>query len=482
MKFLQWEKDELKFKREKVLLFIEGILCVILLVSLCFNNNVWWDEASTIDLVINNTWKEILLYTAKDVHPPLYYFAAKAAVIIFGNSLFVIKMVSVFANIAMIVLGITKIYKRFGLKAASLFIFLSCFAPQMAVHGVMVRMYSWATFFILASAVYGYEALCDNRKSDWILFVLFSLGGVYTLYFACISISCIYLLVLIEIAVRQRKLLKRFWYAALGTTAGYLPWLYIFFRMTLVGLGGNQENTEGETIGILFRDFWRWAFDCNIKGDTLIYGGLVLLALFGVLLYNRKKQGKTGFEFFFVLMLCATPFYTIILGTIMNHMAGRMLLNRYIEPSLILVWLACAIGLSRYKNRLYYMAFACLILLGVENYRFVYHDEYDIAPLIHETEDFIETQMEPGDVVAYELEPYEVMYAYYMPQQELVYYKDLDLKEYLGKSFWYIDAWGGYFDAETVEDYQLQKEECGNFGIQSMDFKIYRITVNGDGK
>lgn len=229
MKFLQWEKDELKFKREKVLLFIEGILCVILLVSLCFNNNVWWDEASTIDLVINNTWKEILLYTAKDVHPPLYYFAAKAAVIIFGNSLFVIKMVSVFANIAMIVLGITKIYKRFGLKAASLFIFLSCFAPQMAVHGVMVRMYSWATFFILASAVYGYEALCDNRKSDWILFVLFSLGGgIHTLL--CLYFYFLYLLISADRdSGKTTKVVKKILVCGSGNDSGISSMaLYIF--------------------------------------------------------------------------------------------------------------------------------------------------------------------------------------------------------------------------------------------------------------
>ena len=480
MNFLQWEKEELKFRWEKVLLFAEGILCAVLLISVCFNNNVWWDEASTIDLVINNTWKEILLYTAKDVHPPLYYFMVKLTTIIFGNSLFVIKMVSVFANIAMMVLGITKIYKRFGLKTASLFIFLSCFAPQMAAHGVMVRMYSWASFFVLASAVYGYEVLCENRKSDWILFVLFSLGGAYTLYFACVSISCIYLSMLIAVLVKRRELLKRFWCAVLAVIVGYLPWLYMFFRMTFGGLGENPENTEGETIGSLLKNFWTWAFGCNIKGDTLIYGGLVFLAIIGAWLYGRKKKDKT--EAFFVIVLCIVPTYTIFFGMIMNHMAGRMLLNRYIEPSLVLVWLACAVGLSRYRNRLFYAAFACIVLLGIENYRFVYHDEYDIAPLIHETEDFIETQMKPGDVVVYELEPYEVMYAYYMPQQELIYYKDLDLEQYQRKSFWYIDAWGGYFDTETAERYQLQKEECGNFGIQSMDFKIYRITVGDDGK
>lgn len=210
MKFLQWEKDELKFKREKVLLFVEGILSSILLISVCFNNNIWWDEAYTYDMAVNYGWKEIIMRTARDVHPPLYYFLVKLAVILFGNKLFVLKMVSVSACIAIMALGMTKVYKRFGYKTSCLLLFLSCFAPQMAVYGVQLRMYSWASFFVLASAIYGYEALSENKKCDWVLFVLFSLGGGYTLYFAFISISCIYLTILIAILAKRRELLKRF--------------------------------------------------------------------------------------------------------------------------------------------------------------------------------------------------------------------------------------------------------------------------------
>lgn len=178
MSFLQWEKNELKFKREKILLLMEGILCSILLISVCFNNNIWWDEAYTYDMAVNYGWKEIITRTARDVHPPLYYFLVKLAVILFGNKLFVLKMVSVSACIAIMTLGMTKIYKRFGYKTSCLLLFLSCFAPQMAVYGVQLRMYSWASFFVLASAVYGYEAFFENKKRDWVLFVLFSLGGV----------------------------------------------------------------------------------------------------------------------------------------------------------------------------------------------------------------------------------------------------------------------------------------------------------------
>ncbi len=477
---MQWNQKELNLKGERLLLFIESVLCLVLLVSVCFNNNVWWDEAYSYDLVSHNTFWGICVGTAIDVHPPLYYLLAKAVTLLFGNSLFVFKMTSIAANVAIMALGMTKVYRRFGLKTSAIFIFLSCFAPQMAFYAVQLRMYSWASFFVLASAVYGYEILCENKKSDWVLFVLFSLGGAYTLYFACISISAIYLFLLLVILVKRRDLLKRFLIACGATVAGYLPWLFVFLTVTFGGLDGFKESMPETTLGEIIGKFWLWAFESNVKCDELVYGGLIVLALAAVWLAKAGRPDKTEPVFATVLLLI--PVYTIFFGKILNDLATRRLLNRYIEPTLILIWLAFSVGIARYKNRVFYLAMGCVVLLGVENYRYVYHDEYHVAPLIHETENFIETNMEPGDVVVYELEPYELMYRYYMPEQELVYYENLDLEQFTGKSFWYIDAWGGYFDAETVEAYGLQREECGNFGIQSMDFKIYRITVAGNGK
>ena len=54
--------------------------------SLCFNNNIWTDEAFTIEL-LHSDFAGILKGTASDVHPPLYYLIAKCVTLVFGDSL-----------------------------------------------------------------------------------------------------------------------------------------------------------------------------------------------------------------------------------------------------------------------------------------------------------------------------------------------------------------------------------------------------------
>ena len=53
--------------------------------SLCFNNNIWTDEGYTMDLLRNcKTFQEVCNFTAKDVHPPLYYLILKVFTDRFG--------------------------------------------------------------------------------------------------------------------------------------------------------------------------------------------------------------------------------------------------------------------------------------------------------------------------------------------------------------------------------------------------------------
>lgn len=66
----------------------------VLYISLIFSNNIWTDEAFTIQLLKENL-QGIISGTAKDVHPPLYYIYLKAFVKIFGNSLISMKIASV---------------------------------------------------------------------------------------------------------------------------------------------------------------------------------------------------------------------------------------------------------------------------------------------------------------------------------------------------------------------------------------------------
>ena len=474
--WMQWNKEKLNLKYEKLIVAIEIILCTLVMLSVCFNNNIWWDEAYTYDIVLNNSMAEMIKTTALDVHPPLYYLILQVITGVFGDGLFVFKCVSILAAVFSMILGGTVIRKRWGIKTSVLFIFFAGFAPQMLFFNVQLRMYSWAAFFLLASAVYAYEIICENRIKDWVLFVFFSLCGAYTLYFAAVTCAIMYAFLLVYFMLRDRTQIKKWLIACGATIALYLPWLYLFLVFTTSMF---PEEAVSDTVieKGQFSEFILWAFESDIEADWIIYAGVCIVAL--LMLWKKKKEFAHG-KGIYLITLVATPVWTWLFGSVCTYMANKPVLHRYIFPSLMLFWLAIAILLGRFRNRVFYVVMMMVCILGMYNYKFVYFDEYHIAPRLEMTEQFIENNMSEDELVVYELEPFRIMYEYYMPGQNLVYLEDLNLKEQIGKSFWYIDAWGDYFSQEEIETYHIVKEEYGDFGIQSMDFKIYKITVNGN--
>ena len=43
---------------------------------LCFSNDIWYDELFTVGM-IEHSYSELIQFTARDVHPPLYYMITK---------------------------------------------------------------------------------------------------------------------------------------------------------------------------------------------------------------------------------------------------------------------------------------------------------------------------------------------------------------------------------------------------------------------
>ena len=83
----------------------------LLYISLIFNQNIWTDEAFTLQLVKGNL-KEIVQGTANDVHPPLYYFYSKLFYDITNGSLWVQKFITIIPQVLTYVLIATFLRKK----------------------------------------------------------------------------------------------------------------------------------------------------------------------------------------------------------------------------------------------------------------------------------------------------------------------------------------------------------------------------------
>ena len=100
-------------KLEKGILVGAAVLFFLLYLSLCFNDNVWTDEAFTIDL-LKQDFGGILFGTASDVHPPLYYLIAKCFTFLWGSSLLSLKLVSILPILLCMSWGTFLARRRFG--------------------------------------------------------------------------------------------------------------------------------------------------------------------------------------------------------------------------------------------------------------------------------------------------------------------------------------------------------------------------------
>lgn len=155
--------DELLNRFQIPLLLFEMAVILFLIIRICRNEAVDWDEAYTWWITTKKAVPEMIRETAADVHPPLYYLFVKTAMAIFGKNIFVAKMVSVAGTAATCLLGITLIRKRWGVKAASLFLLVTGLGTQMIYHNVNVRMYSWMIFFVMAAGLSAYEIMQDSK-------------------------------------------------------------------------------------------------------------------------------------------------------------------------------------------------------------------------------------------------------------------------------------------------------------------------------
>ena len=76
------ERNEELRKGQYLAIWMIAACMGIAYLLLCFNHNVWADEAYTLAM-IKNDYAGIIGKTAVDVHPPLYYFIAKTAALLF---------------------------------------------------------------------------------------------------------------------------------------------------------------------------------------------------------------------------------------------------------------------------------------------------------------------------------------------------------------------------------------------------------------
>jgi mannosyltransferase len=207
------------------------------------DQNIWWDEGLAI-WAIRQGWVRMTLWTASDVHPPLYFWLLKAWVSLAGESEFAARFISLLCGVVTVAALYPLAKALLGRRTALLATVLLAFSRFHVWWSQEMRMYIVATLCGVLSLHMllrwftaegwwptGTQARSERPARPALLYVLTTAAGLYTLYLF-VTVVLIENLFLLYLVLRQnpsmrRHSLARWVLAQVAVLALFAPWLAV---------------------------------------------------------------------------------------------------------------------------------------------------------------------------------------------------------------------------------------------------------------
>ncbi len=370
-------------KKINLLLCATIITGVILRIYNLTAVSLWHDEAFSA-LLIKYNFQEMIDRIILDVHPPFYYIVLRFWDVFFENSLFSIRMFSVFFSVLIILA--TYLFVKTAFKNSKLALFSSAIvaiSPFQIQYAQEARMYALGSFLIIISSYFLLQALnkktINKKNAAWIWWLLYAISvsaAIYTHYYIVFSIFAQALFVFyyffkkLKFSPTQWLKNKSFQLCLASyalVTVSYLPWLKIF----LAQLSQVQEN-----YWIPKMDFW--SVPCtfyklttgsgiNSSDDKWILIILTVIILIAIAYALKKIKTQAKWLVFFMLTV---PFA----GAIVLSLKTSIYLDRYfIFVSAFFIILICG-AILKIKNPLI-KNFLILFTILISVYSFAYNSK-----------------------------------------------------------------------------------------------------------
>lgn len=457
-------------KTKIIFLLVIALVITGLYVSLCFNQNIWTDEAFTIDLLNRqHTFGEIAAYTATDVHPPLYYFILKCFVALFGVHFWLVKLLSVVPMLLLFALGITYVRKRFGARTACLFLLLTAAIPCTMEYAVQMRMYAWCMLFVTGCALAAWDAFEREKTISFVLMGLCGACAAYSHYFAFVAILWMYGFLFLALAFRKRgKALLKWLAMAVLSAAAYIPWMKYFLYQIR---GVSNSYWIPEITPAVIRDYFRWIFASDypaVTGLCQLLFAFAAAGLIGLLIAHRGKQRRDHAALFALLI----PVLVVITGVALSKLIRPIFIIRYVMPALPLLCLSAALVFARLSREVCAVLAAALLCLLVLDYQTTYAVEYQSTntdatlALLHEN-------MGENDIILYNYKIYDFIYQCYFDADQLVYMEDMNFAADYDRIWFLCTVYNPMPNAQVLADNGWSISYVGDYGIEQNEFWIY---------
>lgn len=305
------------------------------------------DEWFTMGL-LNIPFRGMVFVTAKDVHPPLYYFIVMVPVRILNilnikyNLIFVMKIMSVIPYAILLLISLFKIRKDHGWLAGGLFAFTVIAMSSFFTDYSIARMYPWGMLFLVLSYIFAGEILKESKLKYWILLAFFSVCGAYTHYFVAVGSVVLYFLLFLYYLINNRSELKNWLISTVCGIICFLPWSLILWDQMKEVHGSYwipeiTLNTLIEFMGFVSAITSEFALN-------IIFTVLFIVAFIVLLVQYRKSPKENEFPLLGFLVFLGT----LVFGVVVSMVFKPILVDRYLLPSIGLVWLGFSVFISKY--------------------------------------------------------------------------------------------------------------------------------------
>ncbi len=352
----------------------------------CFQNSLWFDEAYTVGMMsrplLNGMW-----HATFDVHPHLYYFCLKLFTLVFGNSLWAMRIFSAIGAILFASLGFTHIRRDFGGEVGFWFSFCAIFCASTLYYALQIRMYTWAACFVALAAIYAFRCLGEDvKRKDRALFLVFSICSAYTHHFALFAVCGINIVMLLW-AIKNKKPLKIWWQNAAVQIGVYLPGAAVFILQALQG-GGTWITIEWPS---LVFDFVSYHIFGNTVGGVAefpqpayyVAGGACLLFYIGAAAFLRYYYLKGSNEVVKkALGFVSKVYYGVVVFALGFSLFRPIYYIRYTVVICGLLFLMMAFAFACIRSKILKSALAILLVLtfawrAVDIFTVAYHPSAD---------------------------------------------------------------------------------------------------------
>lgn len=308
--YMYQSNKELDDNKRKIIKWGITFFASLFLIILAFQSkDVWYDETFSLGLA-RHSIKELIMLTAKDVHPPLYYLILKLAMIFFPGSATAAKITSVIPVILIMCISNYFFAKEFSYKNSILFnlLFLSMYA--IFEYSIEIRMYTWCMLFCMLCCICSYYIYKYNNLKSYLLYVLFAECGAYCQYWTAFGIAINFILLSIICLLRDKKSIRNILITAAIGIVLYLPWAKVVISQ-LSEVSGEYWISKVTALNIIEYILYELPMARIIKIiSILLIGCLLKKTISGI----KNKDSK----FHFNLICFITPFILIACATIIS--------------------------------------------------------------------------------------------------------------------------------------------------------------------